>query len=59
MNSYLIVKWIHVLSSALLVGTGFGSAYYMFFAGRSGNAPAQAEVGRLVVRADWWISTIT
>jgi uncharacterized membrane protein len=57
MNSYLIVKWIHVLSSVLLVGTGFGSAYYMFFASRSGNVTAQAEVGRMVVRADWWFTT--
>ena len=56
MNSYLILKWIHVLSSVLLVGTGFGSAYYMFFASRSGNVAAQAEVGRLVVRADRWFT---
>ncbi|MBV8209511.1 MAG: DUF2269 domain-containing protein [Burkholderiaceae bacterium] len=59
MNSYLILKWIHVLSSVLLVGTGFGSAYYMFFASRSGNVAAQAEVGRLVVRADWWFTAPT
>ena len=56
MNSYLIVKWIHVLSSVLLVGTGFGSAYFMFFANRSRSLPAQALVARLVVRADWWFT---
>jgi uncharacterized membrane protein len=57
MNSYLIIKWIHVLASVLLVGTGFGSAYYMFFVNRSGNVTVQSEVGRLVVRADWWFTT--
>jgi uncharacterized membrane protein len=29
---YLIVKWLHILSSTLLFGTGLGSALYMFFA---------------------------
>ena len=37
MNTYLIVKWLHILSSVLMVGTGFGSAFYMFFANRSGS----------------------
>ena len=57
MNSYLVVKWIHVLSSVLLVGTGFGSAYFMFFAHRSENVAAKALVARLVVRADTWFTT--
>ena len=59
MTVYLVVKWIHVLSSVLLVGTGFGSAYFMFFANRSGSVAAQAAVARLVVRADWWFTTPT
>lgn len=54
---YLVVKWIHVLSSVVLVGTGLGSAYYMFFTNRSGNVAAQAVVARLVVRADLWFTT--
>lgn len=57
MNTYLIIKWLHILSSVLLVGTGFGSAFYMFFANRSGSLAAQAVVTRLVVRADWWFTT--
>lgn len=57
MNLYLAIKWLHILSSVVLVGTGFGSAYYMFFVNRSGNIAAQAVVGRLVVRADWWFTT--
>ncbi|HJR72929.1 MAG TPA: DUF2269 domain-containing protein [Luteimonas sp.] len=57
MTAYLLVKWIHVLSSAVLVGTGFGTAFYLFFANRSGKLEAQAVVARLVVRADWWFTT--
>jgi uncharacterized membrane protein len=57
MSLYLGIKWIHILSSVLLVGTGFGSAYFMFFANRSRDVAAQAEVSRLVVRADWWFTT--
>ena len=57
MNTYLLLKTLHILSSVLMVGTGFGSAFYMFFANRSGNVQAQAVVSRLVVRADWWFTT--
>jgi uncharacterized membrane protein len=57
MNLYLLLKTLHILSSVLLVGTGFGSAFYMYFANRSGNLHAQAVVSRLVVRADWWFTT--
>ena len=59
MSLYLTIKWLHIVSSMLLVGTGLGSAYYMFFANRSGNVQAQAVVARLVVRADWWFTTPT
>lgn len=57
MSSYLVLKWLHILSSVLLVGTGFGSAFYLFFANRSGSVAAQAVVARLVVRADLWFTT--
>lgn len=57
MTLYFVVKWIHVLSSVVLVGTGFGTAFYLFFANRSGSVEAQAVVSRLVVRADWWFTT--
>jgi len=56
---YLTLKRIHILSSVVLVGTGFGSAYYMFFANRSRDVSAQALVSTLVVRADWWFTTPT
>ena len=52
MSLYLTLKWLHILSSVVLVGTGLGSAYYMFFANRSRDLAAQAVVTRLVVQAD-------
>jgi uncharacterized membrane protein len=57
MNVYLLVKTTHILSSVLLVGTGFGSAFYLFFANRTRSVSAIATVSRLVVRADWWFTT--
>ncbi len=57
MTTYLLVKWLHVVSSVLLVGTGFGSAFYLFFANRCASLEARAVVARLVVRADWWFTT--
>ena len=57
MNAYLILKTLHILSSVLLVGTGFGSAFYLFFIHRTGSVAAIAAVAKLVVRADWWFTT--
>ena len=59
MSLYLCLKWLHILSSVVLVGTGFGSAFYTYFTQRSGNVAAQAVVSRLVVRADWWFTMPT
>lgn len=59
MSTYLVVKWVHILSGIVLLGTGFGSAYFMFFANRSRDIAAQAVVARLVVRADWWFTSPT
>lgn len=54
---YLTLKAIHVVSSVLLVGTGFGSAFYLFLANRSDSLEAIGVVGKLVVRADWYFTT--
>lgn len=50
---YLTVKYIHILSSTLLFGTGLGSAFYMFFTNRSKDPRAIVVVSRRVVWADW------
>lgn len=57
MNTYLLLKWLHVVSSVVLVGTGLGTAFFMFFTNRSANLAAQAVVSKLVVRADAWFTT--
>lgn len=59
MSEYLVVKWLHVLSSTLLFGTGIGSAWYLLFASRSGEPRAAAVVLRWVVRADWLFTATT
>lgn len=57
--SYEIWKWLHVLSSTVLFGTGMGSAYYMFFASRTRDPRVVASVVGLVVWADWVFTTTT
>ena len=56
---YLIVKWLHILSSTLLFGTGLGSAFYMFFASLTRDPRVIATVVRYVVIADYAFTTPT
>lgn len=56
---YLIVKWLHIVSSTLLFGTGIGSAFYLLFASLSRDVRAIAVVSRHVVRADWLFTATT
>lgn len=55
----VIVKWIHVLSSTLLFGTGIGSAFYLLAVTLHGDARVVAPVARFVVRADWMFTATT
>lgn len=50
--TYLWVKWIHILSSTLLFGTGLGIAFFMWIAHRRGDAAQIAATARTVVIAD-------
>lgn len=56
---YLVVKWLHILSSTFLFGTGIGSAFYMLFTSLSRDVRAIAVVSRHVVLADWIFTTTT
>jgi uncharacterized membrane protein len=56
---YLVVKWLHILSSTFLFGTGIGSAWYMLFANISRDVRAIAVVSRYVVVADWLFTATT
>jgi uncharacterized membrane protein len=57
--SYLMVKWIHIVSSTILFGTGLGSAFYMFFVSRTRDPRTIAIVVKYVVIADWLFTTPT
>jgi uncharacterized membrane protein len=57
--SYLAVKWIHILSSTVLFGTGIGSAYYMLLTSLTREPRVTALVARRVVWADWLFTTPT
>lgn len=57
MTFYVVLKTVHVLSAALLFGTGLGTAFFMWFTHRSGDVGAIARVARLTVLADWVFTT--
>lgn len=52
-TAYLLVKWLHILSSTMLFGFGAGTAWYLWNAHLTGDAALIAKVGRMVVKADW------
>lgn len=56
---YVTVKWLHILSSTFLFGTGVGSAFYMLFASLARDVRAIAFVTRYVVLADWLFTATT
>lgn len=56
---YMIVKWIHVVGSTLLFGTGVGSAFYLLAATLTRDSRAIAVTSRHVVIADWLFTAST
>ena len=46
MSWYLVIKWLHILSSTVLFGTGAGIAFFFLGAQRTGDARIIASVGR-------------
>lgn len=50
---YLWLKFIHVLSSTILFGTGIGTASVMVYAHSTKNPATIAAISRYVVLADW------
>lgn len=51
--TYLILKVIHILSGAVLFGTGAGIAFFMLRAHATKDPRTVASVGRIVVLADF------
>jgi uncharacterized membrane protein len=56
---YIIAKWLHILSSTFLFGTGIGSAFYLLFASLRRDPVVIAFVARYVVIADWLFTATT
>jgi uncharacterized membrane protein len=51
-SAYLWLKWLHIVSSTVLFGTGAGIAYFFLRAQRTGDVRIIAAVARDVVFAD-------
>lgn len=56
---YLILKWVHVLSSTILFGAGVGSAFHLFASTLRRRVGGVANGARNVVLADWLLTTPT
>lgn len=50
---YLILKYLHVIGAAVLLGTGAGIAFFMLMAHLRGDPRVIAGVSRIVVLADF------
>lgn len=56
---YLWLKYVHIISSTFLFGTGVGSAFYMFRANISREPHSIYFAARNVALADWLFTTPT
>ncbi len=57
MNTYLILKWVHILGSTILFGTGIGIAFFKWTTDRSKDINAIRIVNERTVWADWIFTT--
>ena len=48
-----LLRWLHIVGAAVLLGTGAGIAFFMVMAHRSGDVAAIAHTASTVVIADW------
>ncbi|MEM7060328.1 MAG: DUF2269 domain-containing protein [Pseudomonadota bacterium] len=56
-DTYLLVKYAHIISSTVLFGTGIGTAFQMVWAMRTDDPKTIADVSSGVVVADWIFTT--
>jgi uncharacterized membrane protein len=56
LEPYVWLKWLHGLSSAVLVGTVLGSAVHFWLAHRSRRVRVVATVARNIVKTDRWVT---
>lgn len=57
MNTYLVLKWLHILSATVLFGTGVGIAFFKWMVDRSGDVRAIRLINERTVLADWLFTT--
>lgn len=50
---YFVLKFVHVIGAAVLLGTGAGIAFFMLMAHLDGRPAVVAGVARIVVKADF------
>jgi uncharacterized membrane protein len=53
MTTYFLLKFVHVIGAAVLLGTGAGIAFFMLMAHRTGDPKVVAATARIVVIADF------
>ncbi|WP_026309350.1 DUF2269 family protein [Kangiella aquimarina] len=53
MDSYFLLRLLHILSAIIVMGTGAGIAFFMFMAYRSKNINAITVTARHVILGDW------
>ena len=56
MDTFLLLKSVHILGATVLFGTGLGTAMHFWMTHRSGEVPAIAVAAANTVRADWWFT---
>jgi uncharacterized membrane protein len=54
---YLCLKYLHIIAAIFLFGFGMGSYLYLIAASRTRNPQVIANVARMVVGFDTWITT--
>lgn len=57
MTWYFVIKWLHILSSTILFGTGIGIAFFKWLADRSDDVRAIRLSNERTVLADWLFTT--
>lgn len=57
MDSYLLIKMIHIISAVVVAGTGMGIAFFMFMASKTDDPKIVYNTAKTVVLADWIFTT--
>jgi uncharacterized membrane protein len=55
----VLLKYLHIVSSTFLFGTGIGTAFYLLMTSLTRDAKVVAVVARYVVIADWMFTATT